>query len=228
MKRFDCAELTEATPELILGVLPGDERAAAITHLDGCPSCQQQVSSLAGLTDQLLLLTPQAQPSAGFEQRVLASLEDKPAPVVPLARGRRHRLRTTRWAMAAAAACLLVATVVLLGGRTGSPAFASGEMRTGGGAVVGEVFVQRDRPVTMMMSLPGWTERVQSYGQPSQTYSVRIERDDGPPIIVAMTSTDGAAWITDLDVDPSAITRVAIVDGYGRTWCSAELHASAG
>ena len=78
MRRMDCAQLADAAPELALGILPGDERAAALAHLDECPGCRQQVSSLAGVTDQLLLLTPTAEPPAGFEQRVLASLGTSP------------------------------------------------------------------------------------------------------------------------------------------------------
>src|SRR4051812_34582047 len=110
MRPMDCAQLADAAPELALGILPGDERAAALAHLDECPGCQQHVSSLAGLTDQLLLLAPTAEPPAGFEQRVLASLGSSPTVVRPS----RARQRATRGALAvlALAACVVLALVV--------------------------------------------------------------------------------------------------------------------
>ena len=42
MRRMDCAQLADAAPELALGILPGDERAAALAHLDECPGCRQR------------------------------------------------------------------------------------------------------------------------------------------------------------------------------------------
>ena len=40
MRRMDCTQLADAAPELALGILPGDERAAALAHLDECPGCR--------------------------------------------------------------------------------------------------------------------------------------------------------------------------------------------
>jgi len=182
---MDCAELAEAAPELALGILPGDERAAALAHLDGCPACRQQVSSLAGVTDQLLLLAPTAQPPAGFEQRVLASLDAGPGatPVVQVdelarqrdrERPRRRRTAVVAVAALALAACLAVAMVVWRGGASTSPGLATEQMRTANGAVVGQVFVHQERPAVLFMSLPGWMQQVQSYGGPGDTYSVRF------------------------------------------------------
>src|SRR5262249_44922637 len=94
MTRMDCDQLLDAASELALGILPGDERAAAVAHLEGCLSCQQQVSALATMTEQLLLLAPTAEPSAGFEQRVLAALT--PTVTTP----RRPRVRRRRVAVA--------------------------------------------------------------------------------------------------------------------------------
>ena len=119
MRRIDCAQLADAAPELALGILPGDERAAALAHLDQCPTCQQQIGSLVGLTDQLLLLTPTAEPPAGFEQRVLESLADPPSDVRP-SRARRRATRATIAALALAA-CLVVALAAGWSSRTTPP-----------------------------------------------------------------------------------------------------------
>jgi anti-sigma factor RsiW len=228
---MDCAELADAAPELALGILPGDERAAALAHLDGCPACRQQVSSLAGVTDQLLLLAPTAQPPAGFEQRVLASLDAGPAaePMDQVARQRERqrerRRRTSVVAVAALAlaACLAVAMVVWRGDASTSPGLAAEQMRTANGAVVGQVFVHQERPAVLFMSLPGWMQQVQTYGGPGETYSLRIERSDGPASVLPVTMGGDASWATTLDFDPRTITSVAMVDSQGRVWCRAQF-----
>ena len=74
MRTLECAELIDLASELAAGNLCGEERAAAIAHLDSCPSCQQAVNSLTTVTDRLLLLTRRVEPPVGFEQRVLAAL----------------------------------------------------------------------------------------------------------------------------------------------------------
>ena len=221
MRRMDCSQLADAAPELALGILPGDERAAALAHLDACPSCQQQVSSLAGLTDQMLLLTPEAEPPAGFEQRVLASLGSSPTVLRP-SRVRRRATRATV-AVLALAACLILALVVRWSGQSAPPPLAAEQMRTSSGAVVGQVFVHRERPAVLFMSLPGWAQQVTPYGQPGDTYALRIERRDGPARVLPVTMTADAAWTTTLDFDPKAITSVAMVDSQGREWCRAQF-----
>jgi hypothetical protein len=221
MRRMDCAQLADAAPELALGILPGDERAAALAHLDECPSCQQQVSSLAGLTDQLLLLTPAAEPPAGFEQRVLASLGSRPTALRP-SRARRRATRATVAALALAA-CIVLAIVVRWSGQSEPPALAAEQMRTSSGAVVGQVFVHRERPAVLFMSLPGWAQQVTPYRQPGDTYSLRIERRDGPARVLPVAITADASWATTLDFDPKTIIGVAMVDSQGRVWCRARF-----
>jgi len=221
MKRMTCEQFEESAPELALGILPGDERAAAIAHMDDCPACREHVSSVAGLTDQLLLLAPCAEPPPGFEQRVLAAL--RPSEPVSLDRRRRTRQRVAVVALALAA-CLALAAFVLRGGGS-SPALAAAEMRAEGGSVVGQVYVQRD-PATLFLSLPGWAERVRAYGVPGATYAVRIERADGPTRVVPVTVNADGSWAGTLDMDPTTITNVAMVDSHGTVWCRARFRAT--
>jgi Putative zinc-finger len=228
MRPMDCAELAEAAPELALGILPGDERAAALAHLDACPGCRQHVSSLAGVTDQLLLLAPTVEPPPGFEQRVLASLDGgstaSPRPARVASERRRGR-RTAAVAVAALAlaACLAVATLVWRGGASTPPALAAEQMRTANGAVMGEVFVHQERPAVLFMSLPGWMQQVRSYGRADDTYSLRIDRRDGPARVLPVSMSSDASWATTLDFDPRTITSVAMVDSQGRVWCQARF-----
>jgi hypothetical protein len=222
MTAMQCSELAEVGPELILGILAGDERAAAIAHLEGCPRCQQEVSSLAGLTDQLLLLSPVAQPSAGFEERVLAALVHDE----PLSPRRGHVRWRSAVAALALAACLTLAAMLGLGGGTPAPAFATGQMRTDRGAVVGEVWLHRERPAVMFMSLPGWEQQLGTYSGSGATFAVRVERTDGSALDIP-ARLSGDSWMTELSLDPSTVSSVAIVDSNGRVWCQANLLQSA-
>ncbi len=69
-----CGESESWASELALGLLSGPDRASALSHLAGCPSCREQVDDLARVADRLLLLAPDDEPPAGFESRVLAAV----------------------------------------------------------------------------------------------------------------------------------------------------------
>lgn len=225
MRSIDCAQLIDLAPELAVGNLCGDERAAAIAHLAECASCQDAVSSLTSVTDRLLFLAPRAEPPTAFEQRVLAALPPEPA------RRRRLRRPPRRWATIAAAAALALAFVaggVLLDvGPANDPAVADAEMRTAGGEVVGQIVLRDDHPASLVMTLPGWAEQVERYGRPGDTYSVRVETSDGQTVTRPVALTDDASWAMALDVDPDTVTTVALVDGDGHVWCQAEFGAVA-
>jgi hypothetical protein len=70
----DCARLHELADELALGVLTGEERVEARTHLANCPDCREYVLELTAVSDGLLALVPGAEPPVGFEDRVLSRM----------------------------------------------------------------------------------------------------------------------------------------------------------
>jgi len=106
-----CANFEDVAPELALGLLGGGQRADALSHLVSCPTCRALAEDLAGVADTLLLLAPEAEPSVGFETRVL----DHIAPSVPAPEPRRSRWRRSLVpaVAAGAAAAGLLAGVVL-------------------------------------------------------------------------------------------------------------------
>jgi hypothetical protein len=218
VSRLDCADLVELAPELAVGNLCGEERAAAIAHLDTCTSCQHVVSSLTAVTDGLLLLAPRAEPPAGFEQRVLGAL-----PAELASRRRRPRLRR-RWATAVAAAAMVLS--FLAGGPfddVGSPtdrAFARAEMRTANGDVVGQIVLGDGE---LFVALPAWAAQIERYGPSGATYELRIESRDGDIRTRPVDLSGDASWTTSLDIDADAVAQVAVVDGDGHVWCSADV-----
>jgi ferric-dicitrate binding protein FerR (iron transport regulator) len=144
---MDCTDLDEVAPELVLDLLDGAQRGAAMAHLETCDACRRLVDTLATDADRLLVLAPPAEPPAGFEHRVLASLANltqpaQPAQPAPPAPPRVRAWRRPRaFGTLALAACVALVAVVLSLGPSSRPALAEADMRTSGGEVVGQVFV---------------------------------------------------------------------------------------
>ncbi len=65
--RGACDEVEESLAEMALGILPGDQRALVLNHLDGCDRCQAEVERLTLSADTLLQLAPEVEPPVGFE-----------------------------------------------------------------------------------------------------------------------------------------------------------------
>ncbi|MGH3326352.1 MAG: anti-sigma factor family protein [Streptomycetales bacterium] len=73
-ERPDCVQTRELMPELAAAIAYGGERAQALKHLAECPSCRGELDEMAGVVDDLLLLTPEREPPSGFEASVMARL----------------------------------------------------------------------------------------------------------------------------------------------------------
>lgn len=114
--------LREALGAYTVGALEPDEHAAVETHLQHCEACKEELASLAVLPGLLDRLTPT---EAEALQRPRPRAESAPA-VAAIARERR-RLRRSLWAWrvaaGVAAAALVVATLVPMGGTGPATAF---------------------------------------------------------------------------------------------------------
>jgi Putative zinc-finger len=220
VRAMSCDQLVDAAPELALGVLAGEERAAALAHLDGCAPCQHVVSSLTGVTDRLVVaLTPSVEPPLGFEDRVLTPLVDDAIPRVT----RRRAHRPVALVATAVAACLAVVAVTIGAPRSASSSVVTSAMRASDGQVVGQLYLHEEPSAVLALSLPRWADRVASYGPPGTTYAVRITRTDGPDRILPVTMNDRSSWAAALDFDPRTVATVALVDSTGYVWCQANV-----
>jgi hypothetical protein len=87
-----CEEIRDLAAEIALGIADGEERAEALRHLSTCGECRRLVEQLSQVADELLMLAPIQEPSAGFESRVVEALGPQPTP-----RRRRARWVAPRW-----------------------------------------------------------------------------------------------------------------------------------
>ncbi len=166
LNEMSCAEFGDVAAELALGVLTGRERAEALAHIDHCDACREHVRQLTMTGEELLGLLPAAEPSPGFETRVMERLGlTVPAPR-PARRERRPRGRQpehaglTRRMLAAAAVVVALAGAGVAGwGLHAATAPSAGSTVSSAALLsashqnVGQIFVYNGDPRWMYMSV---------------------------------------------------------------------------
>lgn len=89
-----CSEIQLLASEVALGIASGDERALVLAHVRSCADCRRTIEEFSATADALLLLSPEAEPTSGFESKVLTK--------IPSAQRPRTRIRSRMIAVAAA------------------------------------------------------------------------------------------------------------------------------
>jgi anti-sigma factor RsiW len=115
-----CDDTESSLAELALGILPGDERAKVLAHLEGCERCQVEAERLSMTADTLLHLAPEVEPPLGLEVRLFERLGvSVPNPEVTIARrrlGSSLSQLSNRGRVAVAAAAVTVGIALGFGG----------------------------------------------------------------------------------------------------------------
>ena len=231
MSSMSCTDFDDVAAELALGILYGEERAAALAHLETCHACRREVTLLTDAADEIRLLVPEVEPPPGFEQRVVARIaaaQGEVIPPVPL-RPRRPRpyLRPLAAVAAVAAAMLAIvaASTLLLGGHgTGTVADAqTAPMRTNAGEVVGDATLTT-HPDSIVVQLEDWAGLVNSYGATVDApYWLAIEDSQGQRNLRRLPPADQHPWTIELHGVSDTVTAVSIVDNSGTMWCTAHF-----
>ena len=176
----DCDAVRDILPELVVGALPGDERASALSHVARCAACQSETDALVIAMGSLLEIVPPVDPPVGFEDRLLARRS-----VVPVRRPRRS-LRERLFAGAAAVALLAsgagIGIAALGTGATAGAALRS-PLRAASGKV-GEVVVVPGHPSVFAMTVDvagwsGWVQCAATYGDGRHVDLGRLYLRDG-------------------------------------------------
>ncbi len=92
-----CDDIEGSLSELALGILPGDERALVLAHLEECDRCRAEAESLADTADTLLDLAPGVEPPIGFEVRLFERLGISESDPAAEGLSRRFGVPVARW-----------------------------------------------------------------------------------------------------------------------------------
>jgi hypothetical protein len=174
-------ETRRVAAELALGVATGDERGRALSHLEVCSECRSHVAGLAEAKDEILLLTPEREPPAGFESRTLTRL----ARVARPASSRRWRriLSLSIAACIAAAAGAGWAWVATRSDRQTATLFRTALARADGKYLGVEVLRDPDGTraghVAVYLGRPSWIFAVIDEGVPVGTFDVEVVTRSG-------------------------------------------------
>ena len=207
-----CADVQALIPELAMGVAPGDERAAALTHIATCADCRRLLDETAATVDELLLLAPEHEPPPGFDAKVIEAVSpERPrgrrvlklvlaAAVVVLAAASAAGL--TRWAGAddRQLAAQYRDTLDAGGGRYLDAA----ALNDAEGQAAGHVFVYQGNPSWVFVTVEN---------APSGVHRVRYVTEDGRTHALGVcTVRDGrGSWGTAIDVPIYAVDSVELV-----------------
>jgi hypothetical protein len=162
--------------ELATDVATGVERGRALAHLEVCRECRSLVSGLAEAKDEVLLLAPEREPSAGFESRTLAHLTRLARP----ARAPRWRriLSLSVAASVAAAAGVGGAWLATRSDRQAAALFRTALERADGTYLGVEVLRRPDGTraghVAVYLGRPSWIFAVIDEGSEVGTFDVEI------------------------------------------------------
>jgi hypothetical protein len=212
-----CEDIRPILAEVALGVAEGRERAIALAHVDQCFSCRTELSELSGIADNIAGLTPEADPPAGFESRVVAALGNMTVPRSadePADRGARHRPARAIRRSPLASLAAIAATLVVVGGL--------------GGWLVGRAFPAHNtnRPASTATAAPA--SGVLRAGA-KQVGEAVLSGGAAPWISVAVTDLDVPAVICKLSQagsSPWTVGGFPLSSGYG--YWAAPIPPSAG
>ncbi|WP_330350870.1 hypothetical protein [Streptomyces sp. NBC_00582] len=224
-----CQRLQDVAAELALGVLPAQERAAALAHLQHCPACRENVRELARMADELIHLIPGREPPVGFETRVLERIGVPPRP-------RRRTLRQ-RFALGlaacAAAASLAVGgwavgvTSVSAPSATGPDRLVSADL-TSHSRDVGRVVAHTSRPQWIYMSVDADDLPARARTAFHGTLTCQIERADGSTTTLGTFSPAAgyAQWGAPYPTGTAPVTQVHLLAADHTVVASATLRPS--
>ena len=70
LRENGCDAYADDLAELALGVLTGRARAQALSHVDSCPRCAEDLEQLSRVADTVVQVAPEVEPPVGFEVRL--------------------------------------------------------------------------------------------------------------------------------------------------------------
>ncbi|MBT2400726.1 zf-HC2 domain-containing protein [Streptomyces sp. ISL-100] len=218
-----CDRMRDLAAELALGILPAQERAQAVAHLDRCPGCRQDIEQLTLVGDGLLGLLPGTEPPVGFETRVANRMNPERS-ATPRLRLRR-RLRVTAAAAALAIACGFGGWAV---GTSFDDAPAPSSQAQGQPVLLQAALVagvQEVGRIYVYPGSPGWVYMSVDLEDGGGTVRCRLERSDGTTVPVGSFSLKGGYgyWGAPAPVDPATVSGAQLLATDGSVLATAKF-----
>jgi Putative zinc-finger len=223
----ECQDVRELLPELALRITDGQERGRVLDHVAVCAECRRELESLSVVADELLELAPEREPPAGFELRLLGSLE-------PPSRRPRHTFRRPFALVAVAAAAAVVTVGVMLGvtrddrnlashyrsvlAEAHGSYFGAVRLHDAAGAESGVVFLYRGSPSWLVITV------TQPYGRSVER--AELVTTDGRKVPLTWFGLDEGTWGGAVPVDLDAISSVRLLGKGGRPLLEATVARS--
>jgi anti-sigma factor RsiW len=217
-----CQDYAADLSELALGVLTGRERARALSHVESCPQCAEELEQLSHAADAVVQVAPEVEPPLGFEVRLFERMGVADVP-------RRKRWRAPRWvpaglAAAAAAVALAVGLTVALSSPTPPAQNAAGLGRhvavatlVENGKSVGHVVTHGSAEPWMSMMLADSSAR-------GTVDCVVVTKDGVTHWVGSFTAKNGyGAWLAPLHVNPTDLRAAQVVSPSGTVIATATL-----
>jgi anti-sigma factor RsiW len=231
-----CERYQDDLTELALGTLTGRDRAQALSHVESCQRCSEDVEELSRAADDLLqVVAPEAEPPVGFEVRWLERLHDTQRqardkrPTTSAARGARQRkgwlaITRARVITAAAAVCVLIAGVGVGWAEThsSSPAVRpplQATLLSAGGQPIGRVVASAGSPA--------WLFMVVQSGTLTGKLTCKVGLKGGRWEVLGQFSLDEGygTWSAPLAVSVNVVQRAELVTSKGAVVASATFPA---
>lgn len=218
----DCVQYGDDLAELALGVLTGRERARALSHVESCPRCAEELEQLSRAADVVVGLAPEAEPPLGFETRLFDKMG------IEEVRPRRRR-RPRYWIPATAAAAVAALAVGLgLGLSSSSPPNGTAQGVQRHGAVETAALVENGEHVGRVDVFGGtkpWMQMTLDDSSARGVVHCVVVTDNGQVHEVGtFEAKDGyGAWAAPLHVDPASVRSAQVMSPSGTVIASATL-----
>lgn len=215
-----CETFSDDLIEFALGTLSGRRRSQVLDHLDSCANCEAELKSLASVADAMLWLAPEAEPSLGFETRLIERYRS-----IDARRRPSRRRRVSVFAMAAVLVAVLGFGVDAVLTTHATPVQPSATVRpisgrlTSDGIVVGQVTISAGSPSWMIMDV--------DRGTLSGLVWCEVTLANGRTETVGkFTLTDGyGSWIAAVHAKGSRVRSARLVNGSGTVIAQATFGA---
>ena len=217
------SEYSDELAELALGVLTGRERAQALSHVESCPRCAEELEQLSRVADTVVQVAPEAEPPMGFEVRLFERMgvaDERPARRrVPGSRAgcpSAWRPPRPRWPSAWGLGLAVLDGADRHRRRPRARTVTSAKLVENGETVGHVVTFGGDKPwMSMMLADSSARGKVELRG------GDRRRRD--PPGGTFDARKGYGAWIAPLHVDPAAVRTAEVVSPSGTVIATATL-----